>query len=156
MAASSHGITVCRKGAVYIQSGLSSLSARYGDSCSSNCFLLASLCILFMASAKAVRLGAMFNSRFSMPPHPAPGMLGDPRDIGVSRLDARLEPGTQEIPNSIGEPGGSPSSNWSSCLVTGDATPLARPLTPESPEPPEVGRWMEGMIVLSSPYAGDV
>ena len=27
---------------------------------------------------------------------------------------------------------------------------------PESPDPPEVGRWMGGMVVVSSPYVGGV
>ena len=44
----------------------------------------------------------------------------------------------------------------SSRLVTGEATPLARPPMPESPEPPEVGRQMGGMVAVSSPYTGGV
>ena len=64
--------------------------------------------------------------------------------------------GAQEIPTSMGEPGGKPSSNQSLCLVTGEAMPLARPLALESPDPLEVGRWMGGMGVVSSPYAGGI
>ena len=77
-------------------------------------------------------------------------------DIGVLQLDTQLEPDAQEMTTSMGEPGGIPSSNWSSCLVTGKAMPLARPLTHESPDPPKVGKWMEGMVMASSPYAGGV
>ena len=51
---------------------------------------------------------------------------------------------------------GRPSNSRSSRLVTGEATPLARPPMPESPEPPEVGIWMGGMVAVSSPYAGSV
>ena len=71
-------------------------------------------------------------------------------------LDPRFEPGAHDNPTSMGEPGGRPSSSQSSRLVTGEATPLAIPPTPESQEPPEVGRWMGGMVAVSSPYAGGV
>ena len=146
----------CSKGAVHIQSGSSSCSARYGDSSSSNCFLSASFCMHFMASTKAVELDAESTSLFSMPPHPAPGITGEPRDIGVPQLDPRLEPSAHDNPTSMGEPGGRPSSSQLSCLVTGEATLLARPPMPESPEPPEVGRQMGGMVAVSSPYVGGV
>ena len=109
-----------------------------------------------MASAKAVGLGAESTSHFSMPLHPAPGIIDKPRDIGVSQLDPQLEPGARDIPTSMGESRGRPSSSRSSRLVTGEATPLARPLTSESPDPPKVGRWMGGMVVVSSPYTGGV
>ena len=56
----------------------------------------------------------------------------------------------------MGEPGGRPSNSRSSRLVTGEATPLARPPMLEFPDPPEVGRWMGGMIAVSSPYMGGV
>ena len=144
---SSHDVTTCGDDVVHIQSGSSSWSARYGDSSSSNCFLSASFCIHFMASVK----GAESTSHFNTPPRPAPGSAGESKDIGVSRLDPRPEPGAQEIPTSMGKPGGRPSSSRLSHLVTGEATPLARPPTPESPVPPEVGRWMGGMVVVSSP-----
>ena len=56
----------------------------------------------------------------------------------------------------MGEPGGRPSNSRSSRLVTSEATPLARPPMPESPDPPEVGRRMGGMVVMSLPYVGGV
>ena len=105
---------------------------------------------------KAVGLDAESTSHFSMPPHPAPGITGKSRDMGVPWLDPRLEPGARDNPTSMGEPGGRPSNSQSSCLVTGEATPLAMPPMPESPDPPEVGRWMGGMVAVSSPYAGGV
>ena len=110
----------------------------------------------FMASAKAVELDAESISLFRMPPHLAPGITGEPRDIGMPQLDPRPEPGAHDNPTSMGEPMGRPSSSWSSHLVTGEAMPLARPPMPESPEPPEVGRWMGGMVAVSSLYAGGV
>ena len=152
----SHGITLCGEGVVYIQLGLCSCLAGYGDSSSSSCFLLASLCIHFIVSTKAVGLDAESTSRFSMPPCPALGMMGEPRDMGVPWLDPRPEPSAHDNPTSMGEPGGRPSSSQSSCLVTGEATPLVRPPTLESPDPPDVGRWMGGMVAASSPYAGGV
>ena len=91
-----------------------------------------------------------------MPPCLAPGIAGEPRDIGVPQLDPWPEPGDHDNPTSMGEPGARPSSSRSSCLVTGEATPLARPPTPESLEPPKAGRGMGGMVVVSSPYAGGV
>ena len=146
----------CGKGVVHIQSGSSSCLARYGDSSSSSCFLSASFCIHFIASAKAVGLVAESTSHFSTPPRPAPGITGEPRDIGVPQLDPRPEPGACDNPTSLGKPGGRPSNTQSSCLVTGEAMPLARSPTLESPDPPKVGRWMGGMVVVSSPYAGGV
>ena len=137
----SHSVTMCGRCVAYIQLGSCSCSARYGDSSSSSCFLLASFCIRFIASAKAVGLDAESTSHFSMPPHPAPGTTGEPRDIGIPRLDPRPEPSARDNPTSMGEPRGRPSSSLSSRLVTGEATPLTRPLMPESPDPPEVGRW---------------
>ena len=110
----------------------------------------------FMASAKAVGLDAESTSLFRTPPHPAPGKAGEPRDIGVPRLDPQPEPGARDNPTSIGEPRGRPSSSRSSRLVTGEAMPLVRPPMPESPEPPEVGIRMGGMVAVSSPYAGGV
>ena len=110
----------------------------------------------FMASAKAVELDAESTSLFRTPPHPAPGITGEPRDIGVPWLDPRPEPGARDNPTSMGEPGGRPSSSQSSCLVTGEATPLMRPPMPEFPEPPKVGRQMGGMVAVSLPYAGGV
>ena len=110
----------------------------------------------FMVSAKAVELDAESTSLFRMPPRPAPGITGEPRDIGMPWLDPRLEPSARNNPTSMGEPGVRPSSSQSSRLDTGEATPLVRPPMPESPEPPEVGRRMGGMVVVSSPYAGDV
>ena len=154
--AMSHGITMCGGGVAYIQSGSCSCLAGYGNSSSSSCFLSASLCIRFIASAKAVGLDAESTSHFSMPPHPALGMTGEPRDMGIPRLDPRPVPGARDNPTSMGEPGGRPSSSQSSCLVTGEATPLARPPTPESPDPPEVSRQMGGMVAVSSPYVGGV
>ena len=109
-----------------------------------------------MVSAKAVGLDAESTSLFRMPPHPAPGIAGEPRDIGVPWLDPQPEPSAHDNPTSMGKPRGRPSSSQSSCLVTGEATPLARPPRPESPEPPEVGKWMGGMVVVSSLYAGGV
>ena len=147
---------MCSKGVLHIQSGSSSCPAGYHDSSSSSCFLSASLCICFIASAKAVGLDAESTSRFSMPPCPALGIAGEPRDIGVPWLDPRLEPGARDNPTSMGEPGGRPSNSQSSCLVTGEATPLARPPTLESPDPPEVGRQMGGMVAVSPPYMGGV
>ena len=152
----SHGITMCGKGVVYIQSGSCSCSARYGNSSSSSCFLLTSFYIHFIASAKVVKLDAESTSRFSMPQRPAPGMTGEPRDIGIPQLDPWPEPSARDNPTSMGEPGGRPSSSRSSHLVTGEAMPLGRPPMPESPDPPEVGRRMGGMVVVSSPYAGGV
>ena len=105
---------------------------------------------------KAVGLDAESTSLFRMPPCPAPGIAGEPRDIGVPQLDPWPEPGARDNPTSMGKPGGRPSSSWSSCLVTGEATPLVRPPMPESPEPPEVDRWMGGMVAVSSLYAGGV
>ena len=65
-------------------------------------------------------VGCESTSHFSMPPHLAPGIAGEPRDIGVPRLDdPRLEPGARDNPTSMGEPGGRPSNNQSSCLVKG-------------------------------------
>ena len=102
----------------------------------------------FMVSTKAVELDAESTSLFRTPPHLAPGITGEPRDIGVPRLDPWPEPGAYDNPASMGEPGGRPSSSQSSRLVTGEATPLARPPMPESPEPPKVGRWMGGMVAV--------
>ena len=56
----------------------------------------------------------------------------------------------------MGKPGGSPLSRQSSCLVTGEATPLGRLLTPESLDPPELGKVMGGMGVVPLAYAGSV
>ena len=111
---------------VYIQSGSSSSLVGYGNSSSSNCFLSASFCICFMASAK----GAESTSCFSTPPHLIPGSMGKPKDIGVLWLDPLPDPGAWKSPTSMGEPGGRPSNRQSSCLVTGKATPLARPPMP--------------------------
>ena len=110
-----HDITSCDDDVVHIQSGSSSSLSGYGNSFSSNCFLSASFCICFMASTKGVES----TSRFSMPPRPIPGKMGEPRDIGVSRLDPRPEPGAWESPTSMDEPGDRPSNNRSSSLVTG-------------------------------------
>ena len=77
-------------------------------------------------------------------------------DIGVPWLDPQPEPSARDNPTSMGEPWGRPSSSRSSSLVTGEATPLARAPMPESPEPPEVGRQMGGMVAVSSSYAGGV
>ena len=110
----------------------------------------------FMASRKAVGLDAESTSLFRMPPHLAPGITGEARDIGMPRLDPRLEPGARDNPTSMGEPGGRASSSRSSYLVTGEATPLARPPTPRFPKPPEVGRQMGGMVAVSLPYAGGI
>ena len=93
---------------------------------------------------------------FRMPACLAPGITGEPRNIGMPRLDPRPEPGACDNPTSIGKPRGRPSSSHLLCLVTGEAMPLARTPTPESPEPPKVGRWMGGMVVVSSPYVGGV
>ena len=109
-----------------------------------------------MASAKAVELDAWSTSLFRMPPHPAPGITGEPRDIGMPRLDPRPEPSACDNPTSMGKPRGRPSSNRSSRLVTGESMALVRPPTPESPEPPKVGRWMGGMAAMSSLYVGGV
>ena len=109
-----------------------------------------------MASAKAVELDAKSTSLFRTPPCPAPGITGEPRDIGVPRLDPQPKPDAHDNPTSMGKPGGRPSSSRSSRLVTGEATPLARPPMPESPEPPKVCRWMGGMVAVSSPYVGGV
>ena len=106
----------------------------------------------FMASMKAVELDAKSTSLFRMPPHLAPGITGEPRDIGMQWLDPWLEPGACDNHTSMGKPWGRPSSSRSSRLVTGEATPLVRPPMPESPEPPEVGRRMGGMVAVSSPY----
>ena len=110
----------------------------------------------FMASVKAVELDAESTSLFRMPPCPAPGITGQPRDIGMPRLDPRLESSARDNPTSMGKPGGRTSSSRSSRLVTGEAMPLARPPMPESPEPPEVGRRMGGMVAVSSLYTGGV
>ena len=110
----------------------------------------------FMASAKAVGLDAESTSLFRTPPRPALGKAGEPRDIGVLQLDPRLEPGACDNPTSMGEPVGRPSNSRSSCLVTGEAMPLVRPPTPESPEPPKVSIQMGGMVAVSSPYTGGV
>ena len=105
-----------------------------------------------MVSAKAVELDAEYTSLFRMPLHLALGITGEPRDIGMPRLDPWPEPGAHDNPISMGEPGGRPSSSRSSRLVTGEAMPLVRPPMPESPEPPEVGRRMGGMVAVCSPY----
>ena len=97
-AISIHGVMVYSEGAAYIQLGSSSCLAGYGNSSSSNCFLLASFYICFIALVKEVRLGAASISCFNMPPCPAPGIIGEPRDMGVLWLDPRPEPGAQEIP----------------------------------------------------------
>ena len=146
----------CGKGVVHIQLGSSSCLAGYGDSSSSSCFLSASFCICFMASTKAVGLDAKSTSHFSMPPHPALGITGEPRDIGVPRLDPRPELGAHDNPTSMGKPGGRPSNSQSSRLITGEATPLGRPPMLASPDPPEVGRQMGCMVAVSLPYAGGV
>ena len=152
-----HSVTTGSKGVVHIQSGSSSCPAGYGDSSSSSCFLSTSLCIRFIASTKAVGLDAESTSHFRMPPHLAPGIAGEPRDIGIPWLDdPQPEPSARDNPTSMGEPGGRPSNNQSSCLVTGEATPLVRPPMLESPDPPKTGRWMGGMVAVSSPYAGGV
>ena len=65
----------------------------------------------FMVSAKAVELDAESTSLFRMPPRLAPGITGEPRDIGMPRLDPQLEPGACDNPTSMGEPGGRPSSS---------------------------------------------
>ena len=101
----SHGVTMCGEGVVYIQSGSCSCSAGYGNSSSSSWFLSASFCIRFIASAKAVRLDAESTSHFSMPPYPAQGTMGEPRDIGVPRLDPQPEPSAHDNPTSMGKPG---------------------------------------------------
>ena len=54
------------------------------------------------------------------------------------------------------EPGGNPLSKQSLCLVTGEATPLVRPLQLESPDPPDVSRVMVGMGMELSAYARGV
>ena len=41
-------------------------------------------------------------------------------------------------------------------MVIGKGMKLARPPIPESPDLPEVGKWMGGMAVVSSPYAGGI
>ena len=143
-------------GVVYIQSASSVSSAGYGDSSSSSCFLSASFCIHLMASAKGVGLDAESMRHFSTPAQPAPGISGDPRDMGVSWLDPHPESGAQETPMSMGKPGGSLSSRGSSQLVTGEDTLLARPLTPESFDRPELGKVMGGMGVVSSAYTGSI
>ena len=109
-----------------------------------------------MASTKAVGLDAESTSLFRMSPCLILGIAGEPRDIGMPWLDPQPEPGACDNPTFMGEPGGRPSSSQLSCLVTGEATPLARPPMPESLEPPEVGRWMGGMVVVSSLYVGGV
>ena len=131
---------------VHIQSGSSSLLFGYGDSSSSSCFLSASFCIHFMASAN----GAESTSHFNTPLHSIPGRTGELRDIGVSQLDPQPEPGARESPTSMGEPAGRPSKSQSSHLVTGEATPLARPPVPGSPDSPAVGKWMGGIVAQSS------
>ena len=73
-------------------------------------FSFASFCIRLIASVKAVRLDAASTRCFKMPAHPAQGIMGEPRDMGVLQPDPRPEPGTREIPTSMGEPGGSLSS----------------------------------------------
>ena len=110
----------------------------------------------FMVSVKAVGLDAESTSLFRTPSHLAPGIAGEPWDIGVPWLDPRPEPGARDNPSSMGKPGGRPSSSQSSHLVTGQATPLVRPPMPESLEPPEVGRQMGGMVAVSSSYVGGV
>ena len=62
------------------------------------------------------------------------GITGEPRDIGMPQLDPQPELSAHDNPTSMGKPRGRPSNSRSSCLVTGEATPLARPPTPESPE----------------------
>ena len=109
-----------------------------------------------MASTKAVGLDVESTSLFRTPPRPALGKAGEPRDIGMLRLDPRPEPGARDNPTSMGKPGGRPSNSWSSRLVTGEAMPLVRPPMPESPEPPEIGIRMGGMVAVSSLYAGGV
>ena len=131
---------------VHIQSGSSSSLSGYGDSSSSSCLLSASFCIHFMAFTN----GAESTSHFSTPPRPVPGRVGKPKDIRVLRLDPQPDPGARESPTSMGEPGGRPSNNRSSRLVTGETTPLARPPTPGSPDPPVVGKWIGGIVVQSS------
>ena len=126
------------KGVVNIQSGSSSCPPGYGDSSSSSCLLSASLCIHFIASTKEVGLDAESTSRFSTPPHPALCIAGEPRDISIPQMDdPQPEPSARDNPTSMGEPSGRPSNNRSSCLVTGEAMPLARPPMPESPDPSE-------------------
>ena len=152
----SHGITLCGDGVVYIESGSCSCSAGYGNSSSSSCFLSASFCIHFIASVKMVSLDAKSTSHFSTPLHPALGMTGEPRDTGVPWLDPQPEPSAHDNPTSMGKPRGRPSSSWLSRLVTGETMPLARPPMLESPDPPEVSRWMGGMVAVSLLYTGGV
>ena len=151
-----HGIMAFSEDVAYIQSGSSLLWVGYGNSPSSYCFFMACFCIRFMASPKAVGLGTVSISHFNTPPHPALGIAGECRDIGVSCLDPWPEPSAWESSISMGEPGGRPSSNLLSHLVIGKAMPLVRPPTSESPDPPEVGKWMGGMVMVSSPYTGGV
>ena len=101
-------------------------------------------------------MDAESTSHFSMPPRPAPGMMGEPRDIGIPQLDPQPEPSAHDNPTSMGGPGGRPSISQSSHLVNGEAMLLARPAMPESPDPPKVGRQMGGMVVVSLPYVGGV
>ena len=77
---------------------------------------------------------------FSTPVQPAPGISGDPRDMGVSQLDPQPESGAWKAPTSMGEPGGSPLSRRLSRLVTGEDTLLAKPPTPELLDHPELGK----------------
>ena len=59
-----------------------------------------------MVSAKAVGLDAESTSLFRMPAHPAPGIAGEPRDIGVPQLDPQPEPSAHDNPTSMGKPRG--------------------------------------------------
>ena len=145
------------RGTIYIKSGSSSSSVGYGDSSSSCCLFLAFSCIQFMASLKTVGLGDPSMRHFKMPLHLAPGnATGKPSDMGVSWQEPRPDLGTCETPMSMGELGDSPSSNRSSCLVTDEATPLARPPKLESLDLPYVGSLIGGMGVEPSAYAGGV
>ena len=116
-----HDVIACGGDAAYTQSRSSSLWVGYGDSSSSCCFFSACFCICFMASVKVVRLGAVSNSHFNIPPHPDLGIAGEPRDMGVLQLDPQPQPGAQESPTFMGKPGVRPSmqpvvtlGNWRS------------------------------------------
>ena len=107
-----------------------------------------------MVSLNAMGLGGPSSMRhFKTPLHPAPGnATGEPSDMGSHGRSL-----AQNWELVKGQPPWvslRATCQWSLCLVTGEATPLVRPLKPDSPDPMDIGRVMGGIGAELSVYAG--